>query len=232
MLKAVLFDLDGTLLPMDEEKFTKVYFKLLCKKFALDSNDKETFIGAVLKGVKQICYNDGKLSNEETFWKVYSDILGKERLKDKALFDKFYLNEFKQTIVSCEPNEIAKDIVKFAKNCGLKVILASNPVFPRDGMISRLGFIDLSSEDFDYITSYENSHYAKPNPNYYAEILKSNDLASDEVLYFGNSKKDDLLPASSIGIKTFLVADFCENKNEKNERIYLKEIKSIIEKYL
>ena len=30
--RAVLFDLDGTLLPMDNEYFIQVYFKLLCKK--------------------------------------------------------------------------------------------------------------------------------------------------------------------------------------------------------
>ena len=29
MVKAVLFDLDGTLLPMDQDEFTKGYFKLL-----------------------------------------------------------------------------------------------------------------------------------------------------------------------------------------------------------
>lgn len=29
MLKAVLFDLDGTLLPMDEKEFTEYYFGLL-----------------------------------------------------------------------------------------------------------------------------------------------------------------------------------------------------------
>lgn len=232
MLKAVLFDLDGTLLPISEDEFTKVYFELLCKKLDLDENDKNKFIGAVLKGVKEICNNDGKLSNEEIFWKTYSEILGTNRLKDKTLFDEFYLNEFKQTIIACKPNEIAKNIVKFAKNSGLKVILASNPVFPRDGMVTRLRFIGLSSEDFDYITSYENSHYAKPNPNYYAEILKENNLASEEVLFFGNSEKDDLIPASSIGIETYLVKDFCENKDEKIERIFLKEIKSIIEKCL
>lgn len=32
MIKAILFDLDGTVLPMNEEEFTKGYFGLLCKK--------------------------------------------------------------------------------------------------------------------------------------------------------------------------------------------------------
>ena len=33
-LKMILFDLDGTLLPMDQDVFTESYFKLLCKKMA------------------------------------------------------------------------------------------------------------------------------------------------------------------------------------------------------
>ena len=33
-LKMVLFDLDGTLLPMDMDVFTRGYFKLLAKKAA------------------------------------------------------------------------------------------------------------------------------------------------------------------------------------------------------
>lgn len=34
MIKAILFDLDGTLLPMDQDEFTKGYFNLLAAKLA------------------------------------------------------------------------------------------------------------------------------------------------------------------------------------------------------
>lgn len=33
MLKAIIFDLDVNLLPMNEDEFTKGYFTLLCKNF-------------------------------------------------------------------------------------------------------------------------------------------------------------------------------------------------------
>lgn len=33
VLKAIIFDLDGTLLPMNEDEFTKGIFTLLCKNF-------------------------------------------------------------------------------------------------------------------------------------------------------------------------------------------------------
>lgn len=34
MIKVALFDLDGTLLPMDQDAFTRGYFNLLAKKLA------------------------------------------------------------------------------------------------------------------------------------------------------------------------------------------------------
>ena len=34
-IKAVLFDLDGTLLPMDQDIFVKSYFGLLAKKLSV-----------------------------------------------------------------------------------------------------------------------------------------------------------------------------------------------------
>ena len=49
MLKAVLFDLDGTLLPMDEEKFTKGYFGMLCQKLAPFGYDSEELVNAKRK---------------------------------------------------------------------------------------------------------------------------------------------------------------------------------------
>lgn len=47
MIKAILFDLDGTLLPMDNDAFTKYYFKLLCKKLAPMGYDPQQCIDGV-----------------------------------------------------------------------------------------------------------------------------------------------------------------------------------------
>lgn len=228
MLKAILFDLDGTLLPMNEEEFTKGYFKLLCKKMANYGYNPDDLVKAVWAGTKEMIKNDGKNTNEEVFWKVFSTIYGEEKLKDKNLIDTFYLNEFKDTIDFCKQNIYARQIIDFIKNKGVKIILASNPVFPRDGMITRLGFIGLNEDDFDYITSYETSHYAKPNPLYFKEILEVNNLNPEEVIMFGNSEKEDCEPASSIGIKAYLVKE--DDSNSKFPTVSIKDICNVIEK--
>lgn len=224
MIKAILFDLDGTVLPMNEEEFTKGYFELLCKKLVSYGYNKDELTSAVWAGTKMMLANDGSKTNEEVFWNCFAQKYGKEKLKDKTLFDEFYLNEFKQSKVFCAENNLAKKVVKLAKLMGYKTILASNPIFPKDGMITKMNFVGLESQDFDYITSYENSHYSKPNPKYFEEILVSNNLNSEEVIFFGNSEKEDL-PAEKVGIKTFLVTH--ENENNK---INFKQIIDILEK--
>ena len=220
MLKAVLFDVDGTLLPMNEDQFTKGYFGMLCKKLAPLGYKSEELVKVIWAGFQEMIKNDGSQTNEQVFWQCFERVYGKDKLKDAPLFADFYRNEFKQAKMFCGENPQAREVIDFVKAQGLKIILASNPVFPRDGMINRLGYINLNENDFDYITSYETSHYSKPNPNFYQEILDKNHLTADEVIYFGNSETEDREPASKVGIKSFLI---------NNQGIKLEYIKNVIQ---
>ena len=208
MLKAILFDLDGTLLPMDENTFVQTYFSLLCKKFVPLGYPKEEFVNAIWAGTKAMIKNNGEKTNEQVFWDFFAQTFGEEKLKDKILFDEFYVTDFLNTKSVCGDNPLAKQVVNHAKQRGLKIILASNPVFPRVGMLKRAGFVGLGESDFDYVTSYENSSFSKPNPNYYAQILQNNGLSSDQVILFGNSEAEDCVPASSLGIRCYLLGDW------------------------
>jgi len=217
-VKAILFDLDGTLLPMNEDRFTNGYFELICKTLKPLGYEKDKLIQTIWQGTKEMVKNDGAKTNENVFWSVFKNIYGEERLKDKSIIDDFYINEFKETKSFCEKNELARQIIDLAKSKNLKIILATNPVFPKGGILTRLSFINLSQEDFDYISSYENSHYAKPNPKYFEEILCINNLKSNEVIFFGNSEIEDIEPAKSCGIESYLIGNFV-NLKDKNSNL-------------
>lgn len=206
MLKAVLFDLDGTLLPMNEEEFLKLYLGLIYKSVAHLGYDK-TLIDVILAGTKKMFKNDGSRSNEQVFWDHFKEVYGEEKVKDKEAFDKFYITDFKKTQACCGENKLAREIIDYIKGLGLKIILATNPVFPKVGMVTRLGFVGLKEEDFDYITGYENTSFCKCNPKYYQELLEKNNLKSNDVIFFGNNEKDDCENAASVGIKSYLVGD-------------------------
>ena len=233
MLKAVFFDLDGTLLPSNEDEFTKLYFYLLSEKAKPFGYEPEKLIATVWQGTKAMFKNDGTKSNEKVFWECFKEVYGEEKLKDISIFDEFYHNEFKQIKRVCGENKEAKKIVDTLNKLGLKVILTTNPIFPLCGIETRLSFIDLSQNDFSYITSYENSRYCKPNPNYFLEVLEKNNLKADEVILFGNNDVEDYACAVKAGIKCYLVGDCIISHPELNlnpPQVSFSEIIEIVKK--
>jgi HAD superfamily hydrolase (TIGR01509 family) len=56
--KAILFDMDGTLLPMDNDVFTMAYFKGLCRKLAHYGMEAQALIDAVWTGTKAMVVNE------------------------------------------------------------------------------------------------------------------------------------------------------------------------------
>lgn len=212
--QAILFDLDGTLLPMDNDAFTMGYLNLLSETVAPYGFKKETMIPAMWKGVAAMVKNDGSRLNSEVFWEVFSEILGKETLKQIPRFDTFYENEFHKAISFTQPTKKAAEAVAAARGCSERVILATNPFFPRVAVNSRLTWAGLSSTDFDLITDYDNSTFCKPNPAYYHEILGRFDLSPANCLMVGNNTDEDILAAKKAGLSTFLLADCLIAKGE------------------
>ena len=93
-LTTVLFDLDGTLLPIDQEVFTRTYFKLLAAKLAPLGYEPGKLVDSIWAGTAAMVKNDGSCLNEEAFWQVFAGIYGQEALKDRGVIDSFYTQEF------------------------------------------------------------------------------------------------------------------------------------------
>ena len=138
MIDTILFDLDGTLLPLDQDEFVHVYFKALAGKFINFGYKPELMIKGVSAGLEAMVKNDGSMTNEERFWKVFSSIVGNEILNLKPEFDSFYKNEFWAVQNITKPTEYAKKCVQKLKDKGYKLIAATNPVFPQIATYTRL----------------------------------------------------------------------------------------------
>lgn len=218
-VKAVLFDLDGTLLPMDQDLFIKTYLKLLAAKMAPKGYDPKTLMEALWLGVADMVKNDGSMLNEEVFWKRFSSMLGEQVINEKPVLEEFYKNEFHQAKAVCGSNTYAKEMVNGLKEKGYKVILATNPIFPAVATISRMSWVGLSPEDFDYYTTYENSRFSKPNLKYYQDILEKNGLNPEECLMIGNDVSEDMI-TEKLGMKVYLLTDCIINKNNEDVSEY------------
>ena len=211
-MKTILFDLDGTLLPLSMDNFRKVYFPLLVKKGMELGIDKDKMKMGVMGGLKAMAENDGSRTNEETFWQCFETATGVAKQTVEKDFENFYNNEFLALKDVCKETDISRKIVDVLKQKGYKLILATNPILPLNAAKNRMAFVGLKPEDFEYITGFENSTYCKPNVNYYAEILEKNNLNSEDCLMVGNNVLEDMV-AEKLGLETFLVTDVLENES-------------------
>ena len=173
MIKAILFDLDGTLLPMDQDEFTKGYFKLLAAKLAPYGYEPKTLIDTVWAGTAAMVKNTGVQTNEAAFWEMFSRTYGAEKTeRDKPLFEEFYADDFERASVFCPRNDRAAETVAKIQRLGYRVALATNPIFPSIATCARIRWAGFTPEDFAFVTTYENSAYCKPNPDYYRDAAQ------------------------------------------------------------
>ena len=218
-LKAVLFDLDGTLLPMDMDVFIKSYFGAISKKLAPHGYDPKELVSVIWRGTGAMIKNDGIKTNEQVFWDAFVAFYGEECLKDTVWFDKFYEENFDDLKAVCGFNPKSAETVSVLKEKNLRLILATNPLFPSIATEKRIRFAGLEPENFEFFTSYENIGYSKPNIRYYEEILSRTGLKAEECLMVGNDVGDDMI-AEKLGMKVFLLTDCLINKDNIDISVY------------
>lgn len=211
----ILFDLDGTLLPMDQDLFTTTYFKDLAVKLAPLGYDPHSLAGNIWAGVAAMVKNDGSRTNEAAFWEAFSHIYGEKARDDAPVFEEFYAKEFQKAQKVCGFAPQAGETVRRLKEMGYRVVLATNPIFPAIATQSRIRWTGLEPEDFEFITTYENSSYSKPNPRYYEEVLEKISCTPAECLMVGNDVTEDGA-AKKIGIDVFFLTDCLINQEGRD----------------
>ena len=215
MIKTILFDLDGTLLPMDQDVFLKAYLGGLAQKMAPHGYHPDLLVKSIWKGTGAMVMNDGSARNDEVFWNTFSAIYGKDTRVDEPIFEEFYQNEFQNVSRACGCDPRAAETIREIKSMGYKVALATNPLFPAIATQSRAKWAGLNPEDFELITTYENSYHCKPNLDYYREVLGKLNVKPEECVMVGNDVNEDMV-AGTLGMKVFLLTDCLINKDNKD----------------
>lgn len=203
MLKTIIFDLDGTLLPMDQDAFLQGYFKLIMAKFP--EYNLEVFIKALNYGIMGMVTNDGKMINEERFWDCFQQIHPIDDIIPNR-FVEFYNHDFQSLIKYTNPTPLASSVIKTLKNKGYQLLCCTNPLFPQVATFSRIKWAGLNPSDFSLVTTFENSTYAKPNLKYYEEVINLHVLDPQTCLMVGNDVYEDM-QVRKFGMKTFLLED-------------------------
>lgn len=211
-IKTIFFDLDGTLLPMDQEAFVKIYTKGLAAHMAPYGYDPTALVQSLWQGTSAMVKNDGSRTNEEVFWEVFSAGVGRDARADESTFAIFYDTGFHKAREACGFAPETAGVVKDLKARGCRVVLATNPLFPHMATENRIRWAGLEPEDFDYYTTYENSSFCKPNLAYYQEILDKLGMKAEECAMVGNDVDEDMV-AGKLGFQTFLLTPCLLNRS-------------------
>jgi len=209
MLKAILFDLDNTLLVNSMETFMPAYLQAFTSHVA-HLISPACFFSELLRGTRAMDTNDGAgLTNEEAFASVFYPALGHERAALEPVFEQFYAKEFPKLRPLTQPRPEARALVEWAFECGLQVVIATNPLFPRSAIEQRLEWAGVPITKFGYtlVTSYEIMHATKANPAYYREILAHLGRQPGECLMVGDNWEWDVANAALVGIPAYWIAE-------------------------
>lgn len=213
-IKAILFDLDGTLLDIDMEFFLQKYFQKmlnLAGEFGLEKTD--SLVQQIWRATEAMVMDkDPGRTNQQVFEEDFFRDYHHPPEVMKPFFDYFYTYGFSQLKDYCKCFPGVRSIVEkvFAK--GYRVVIATNSLFPLSALEQRLDWAGVGDFPYELITSYEVMHFTKPHVEYYQEIADFMGLRPEECLMVGNDVSEDL-SAGRLGMKTFLVKDQLINRN-------------------
>lgn len=214
MLKTILFDLDGTLLPIDTDAFVRQYMKALAA-YAGHLIPPAQLVEQVMASTYEMIRNtDPNLTNAQVFASDFFPKVGKEEAEIMPFFDAFYREKFPALKAVCPgiPG-LARQVVQTAVAQGYEIVLATNPLFPLVAIQERMRWIEVDDLPWRLITSYEEMHACKPQPAYYKEVLERIGRRPEECLMVGNDVQEDGV-AGKLGMEVFFVTDFLMNRDE------------------
>lgn len=214
MTKYLLFDLDGTLLPLGTDRFISTYVKSITRYFS-KLIDPKLFAHQLIDSCYAMIGNlDPNQTNQEKFMADFFQHIGHEPEELMPLFGDYYEHHYHEVRAVTRPTPLARQIVQNALRRGWRVVLATNPIFPREAIAQRMAWAGIADLPWELVTSYEDTHFCKPHIEYYAEILQRLGARAEECVHIGNDMEEDW-PASQIGIPVAIVEDCLINPHNK-----------------
>jgi FMN phosphatase YigB (HAD superfamily) len=206
MFDTILFDLHGTLLPIDLQRFLQIYFQEMGMYFQ-DLIDPGLIQKYVMTATNAMLDHPGDQTNETVFMEKFKSLVDQPITVFKQRFDEFYDRGFLKGQKAAAPIPMIPEIIKLLKQKGYQLVVATNPVFPKKAIRHFIQWAGLELGDFSYLSCFEDNHYCKPKPQFFGEILQRIGKVPNQCLMVGNDSQEDL-GAESLGIKTYIITDY------------------------
>lgn len=210
--KAILFDLDGTLMPVSNDDFEKVYLGSLSKSLA-SHIEPDALLKSMWKALDVMVKDTGDTKNDVIFFEQFGTLIGEELLDVlEPKFDAYYRGEFEILQSVLDDNAGMVETIQYLKDKGYRLIVATNPMFPPIAVERRLEFSGLDPEDFDFISNFEIHTKTKPHKAYFEEVLEMNGLKPEECLMVGNDMEEDMV-VKELGMDGWILDDYLISRN-------------------
>ncbi len=205
----LLLDLDNTLLDSSMDTFIPAYFQAL-SGFLKEQVESETMLSALMSGTrKMMASNDPSRTLQQVFDAEFFPKVGFAREELQPYFDRFYKDVFPTLSYLTNPRPEAVEMVRWALAQGMRLAVATNPLFPLAAIHHRMRWAGLAPEDWPFVvaSAYETFHFAKPNPAYFAEVLGRMGWPDGPVLMVGDDTKNDLPGSTALGLAAYWIDD-------------------------
>lgn len=199
----LLLDLDDTLLNTNLQAFIPAYFQALSRELA-PHVDPDLMLRALISGTRLMNESeDFQRTLKQVFDAEFYHQLNMPQCELAPAIENFYDNVFPTLQGLTLPKPDAKPFVDWAFSQGFRIAIATDPLLPRKATYHRLRWAGLDPEQFELISFYENFHFSKTYPAYYAEALGRMGWQDGPVLMVGNDMERDILPAKRLGLATY-----------------------------
>lgn len=214
-VQAVLFDLDGTLLPVDTDAFNEVYIPDVAAYMQAELGIPNA-PALIAQGLRETAALHPDRTNQQAFFEPFRAVVGLSVEGFEAALAPYYQTRYTRFKAMCGLEPRAAEALRLCKSKGFQTAVATNPFFPRFVLQMRAEWAGVGPDLYDLITDYAHHNFVKPHTEYYREVAEQLGVPAAACVMVGNDAREDLIAART-GMRTFYLTDYAINREHLPE---------------